>query len=653
MAQKRTLKEPTEDLSKVPRLEASNMDYLLPVEFVRNGTSPCITQIAAALFSLGERKARPCFITEGTRLATGTVVEIHQIPWTATPFSIAVFFRGLNIRPGGIAVKIADGRRSNTVYVAFESELDAQLACDRNTPEDYEVLASLENSPGTQSTRSPNMQIAMASEVLFLQYAICRIPEVAQFLQQLTDERQIVVRIRGLPYTTKKADIMKFFKEVDAEILNGENGIFFATYADCRPTGDAFVLFVDNADADRALTRHRNYLGQRYVELFKASPSEAVQVCQNAQQSGTSSTNKTLSFGSKLVKPTVSTVTIKKTGPSLSLPTVCPPTFPPLSASIQAPNLSATLAFPEVPSTILNPLLFPSSFIPVPLATALPMATEFIDPTDPKCPLPKPLPPGGARFVIQIMDLPSTLSRQEMRLFLGLEVYAKVFRMCKITTCLTEGSWLLLMADLADTLWAIEELLQRSPLHPRFLLFEVDSRDFQLNVIPSSRLPAHLPPMRVLNLQMAVDSPAWSAVKSTVHLFVGLGVAGFVGTIEPQLGLSTISSQHPIRQFSMGLPLDGTSAFADLVNPCVLRITGLPRNVTQQELALLYAPVIHLLSSPPHFLPLTTTSQEATATYIAVFATHSDAALMLTHCRLCSLRDNAFIAMSAPVGQPL
>lgn len=35
-----------------------------------------------------------------------------------------------------------------------------------------------------------------------------RIPEVANFLQQLTDERQIVVRVRGLPYATKKSDIV-------------------------------------------------------------------------------------------------------------------------------------------------------------------------------------------------------------------------------------------------------------------------------------------------------------------------------------------------------------------------------------------------------------------------------------------------------------
>ena len=102
------------------------------------------------------------------------MIEIHQLPWTATPFSIAVFFRGLNIRPGGIAIKIAEGRRSNTAYVTFESELDAQLACERTTQEDNEVLTSLEGALASQNTRQTGVQIAMASDVLYLQYAVCK-----------------------------------------------------------------------------------------------------------------------------------------------------------------------------------------------------------------------------------------------------------------------------------------------------------------------------------------------------------------------------------------------------------------------------------------------------------------------------------------------
>ncbi|VUZ55123.1 unnamed protein product, partial [Hymenolepis diminuta] len=80
--------------------------------------------------------------SEDAVISPGTVTEMHQLPWTATPYTIAVFFRGLNIRPGGIAIKIAEGRRSNTAYIAFESGLDAQLACNRTSQQDYDVLAN-------------------------------------------------------------------------------------------------------------------------------------------------------------------------------------------------------------------------------------------------------------------------------------------------------------------------------------------------------------------------------------------------------------------------------------------------------------------------------------------------------------------------------
>ena len=58
----------------------------------------------------------------------------------------------------------------------------------------------------------------------------------------------------------------------------GEQGIYLVAYTDRRPTGDAFVLFPDDGTATKALSRHKDYLGDRYVELFKASPSEMVQV---------------------------------------------------------------------------------------------------------------------------------------------------------------------------------------------------------------------------------------------------------------------------------------------------------------------------------------------------------------------------------------
>lgn len=60
------------------------------------------------------------------------VVEIRQVPWTATPATIAHYFTGLNVLPGGVAIRLTDGRRSNTAIVAFNDSKNAQLALARN-----------------------------------------------------------------------------------------------------------------------------------------------------------------------------------------------------------------------------------------------------------------------------------------------------------------------------------------------------------------------------------------------------------------------------------------------------------------------------------------------------------------------------------------
>ncbi|VUZ55122.1 unnamed protein product, partial [Hymenolepis diminuta] len=439
---------------------------------------------------------------------------------------------------------------------------------------------------------------------------------------------------------------MKFFEQVDAKILNEEGGIFFATHADCRPTGDAFVLFENNLYADRALTRHRNYLGQRYVELFKASPSEAVQVCQSAQRIGISSSNKIAGLVNKLLKPQSTGLTI--TDPTSTIPinsTI-------ITAPISATGLPGNLTLQDISSGLINPLLLNSFLLTMPLTPNLPMITELNDPTDPKGPFPRPLPPGGARFVLQIIDLPTTYSRQNMRLFLGMDMFAKIYRMCKITTCLTDGSWLLLFAEFPDAVWSMEELIRRpssTGVLPRFILFEIDPLNFQLNLVHSNRLPQHLLPTRVLNMQMQVDSNIRQSVSQMSGL-TGFETQSAAAASLTSMSVSSLFPQQSLRQLPLRLPLDTNTNFTDFTNSCILQTTGLPRNVTQEELNSLYAPIVHLLSTTPRFLPLPLNGQEATSTYLVIFANRTDAALALTRCRLATLRDNTFIVVTTPMG---
>lgn len=61
-------------------------------------------------------------------------------------------------------------------------------------------------------------------------------------------------------------------------MLDAEEGVLFVHQADGRATGDAFVLFADDTDANKALAKHRHSIGSRYIELFKSTTAEVQQV---------------------------------------------------------------------------------------------------------------------------------------------------------------------------------------------------------------------------------------------------------------------------------------------------------------------------------------------------------------------------------------
>lgn len=106
--------------------------------------------------------------------------------------------------------------------------------------------------------------------------------EVAIFLSR---EDQIIVRMRGLPFTATHEQVLAFFSPGEGlkemcPVSGGKDGILFVRYPDGRPTGDAFVLFACEEHAQNALRKHKEILGRRYIELFKSTAAEVQQVCQ-------------------------------------------------------------------------------------------------------------------------------------------------------------------------------------------------------------------------------------------------------------------------------------------------------------------------------------------------------------------------------------
>lgn len=74
-------------------------------------------------------------------------------------------------------------------------------------------------------------------------------------------------------------------------VLDGVEGVLFVKKPDGRATGDAFVLFASESDAPKALSRHRESIGQRYIELFRSTTAEVQQVLNRSMDPRTYESN--------------------------------------------------------------------------------------------------------------------------------------------------------------------------------------------------------------------------------------------------------------------------------------------------------------------------------------------------------------------------
>ncbi|XP_012684102.2 G-rich sequence factor 1 [Clupea harengus] len=82
-----------------------------------------------------------------------------------------------------------------------------------------------------------------------------------------------IVRVKGLPWSCKKEDVLEFFSE--CRIREGVKGIHFMHLRDGRPNGQAFMELETEEDVSKALERHRQYLGPRYIEVFEVTDEQA------------------------------------------------------------------------------------------------------------------------------------------------------------------------------------------------------------------------------------------------------------------------------------------------------------------------------------------------------------------------------------------
>ncbi|KAK1429124.1 hypothetical protein QVD17_11326 [Tagetes erecta] len=179
------------------------------------------------------------------------VIRLRGLPFTANRDDIVDFFKGFVLLEDSVYFMVnSEGKVTGEAYVKFESAEDSKAAmmedgtCIGNR---YIELfpASLEEweeavSKGRRNVPKP--------------------PE----------EDTTVLRMRGLPYSAGKDDILDFFKEFTLS----EDSIHMTYNSEGRSTGEAFVEFANLDDSKAALAKDRMTLGSRYIELFMSSHEE-------------------------------------------------------------------------------------------------------------------------------------------------------------------------------------------------------------------------------------------------------------------------------------------------------------------------------------------------------------------------------------------
>jgi len=180
-------------------------------------------------------------------MASETFLRLRGLPWSATKADIVEFFAPIPLAGGEEGVEIVmynTGRPSGEAFVELENSDDyaeAEKKHNQHIGSRYVEVFPVQENELPKKRSNPNRE-----------------------------GDDCIMRLRGLPFTCSKDDIFDFFEGYDIV----SNGIVLPSDHQGRPTGDAYVQFIDKDTAERSLEKHKAKMGHRYIEIFKSSEME-------------------------------------------------------------------------------------------------------------------------------------------------------------------------------------------------------------------------------------------------------------------------------------------------------------------------------------------------------------------------------------------
>lgn len=178
------------------------------------------------------------------------LIRAQGLPWSCTVEDVLNFFSDCRIRNSENGIHFLlnrDGKRRGDALIEMESEQDVQKALEKHRMymgQRYVEVYEINNEDVDALMKSLQVKPSPV----------------------LSDG---VVRLRGLPYSCNEKDIVDFFAG-----LNIVDITFVMDYRGRRKTGEAYVQFEEPEMANQALLKHREEIGNRYIEIFPSRRNE-------------------------------------------------------------------------------------------------------------------------------------------------------------------------------------------------------------------------------------------------------------------------------------------------------------------------------------------------------------------------------------------
>ncbi|XP_073456773.1 G-rich sequence factor 1 isoform X1 [Aquarana catesbeiana] len=194
------------------------------------------------------------------------IVRARGLPWSCTAEDVLNFFSECNVSNGIDGVHFIfnrDGKPRGDAIIEFETADDLTKALEQHKKfmgQRYVEVFEMSHKDAElllhriQASTSPTRMSSM--------------PQSAQALPASPNDT--TVRLRGLPYSCTEQDIINFFSGLSI----ADEGITFVLDQRGRKSGEAFVQFVSQENAEQALQKHKQEIGSRYIEIFPSRRSE-------------------------------------------------------------------------------------------------------------------------------------------------------------------------------------------------------------------------------------------------------------------------------------------------------------------------------------------------------------------------------------------